>query len=64
VTRIEAAGSSSVDADETLVDYVLLETLTTQQQDRHFGYWIRLEMMAAPHPGTRDGVMPKEHLPR
>jgi hypothetical protein len=37
VTRIEAAGSSSVDADETLVDYGLLETLTTQRQDRQFG---------------------------
>jgi dTDP-4-dehydrorhamnose 3,5-epimerase len=34
LTEIESAGYSTVDADDTLVAYVRLETLTTQQQTK------------------------------
>jgi dTDP-4-dehydrorhamnose reductase len=38
LTKIEATEYLPVDADETLVDYIRLESLTTQQQGGHLGY--------------------------
>jgi dTDP-4-dehydrorhamnose 3,5-epimerase len=37
LAKMEATGYLTGDADETLVGYVRLETLTTQQRNRHIG---------------------------